>query len=293
MHFSSCLSADAVVFMSLHPSSQPWARQEHSLIEVLRGQVHEEIMRYDCVLAKFLSTNSIEWEAIVAEHRGDLTQGFFRHLNNMTEAGASDPETQEKFRNMATMVMAMVEMHDQAGKDQRAMELAADSLADILQADSLDEADRRMDELAASGGLDPAMMLTMAKAWMSVKESPYTKDEVKEVMFHLYLKSRETAAAQQPPEVRILKHLLTLPEGAEMHEGIEDAFTEGDLSGDEALDFLTTSPARLLRTVEAVLSAYQTQRGKHTLLGETAGLMNPEVIRKLKYIEGYVRKHYT
>lgn len=116
--------------------------------------------------------------------------------------------------------------------------------------------------------------------------------QAKQVMFHLYLKARETAAAQQPAEVRILKHLLTLPEGQELHENIDDAFVEGDLRGTSDLDFLMTTPAKLLATLDAVLNAYQTQKGRHTLLGETASLMNPEVIQKMKYIEGYIRKRY-
>lgn len=40
-----------------------------------------------------------------------------------------------------------------------------------------------MDQLAATGGLDGAMMLTMAKMYTSVKESPYTRDEVRCLAF--------------------------------------------------------------------------------------------------------------
>ena len=42
----------------------------------------------------------------------------------------------------------------------------------------------------------------------SVKESIYTKDEIKDVMAHLNFKMKETTAAQQPLDVRILKYLL-------------------------------------------------------------------------------------
>ena len=41
-----------------------------------------------------------------------------------------------------------------------------------------------------------------------MKESQYTADEIKDVMAHLYFKMKETTARQQPPDVRILKHLL-------------------------------------------------------------------------------------
>lgn len=44
--------------------------------------------------------------------------------------------------------------------------------------ESMEEADKKIEELAANGGLNGAMMLTMAKMYTSVKESAYTKDEV-------------------------------------------------------------------------------------------------------------------
>lgn len=44
--------------------------------------------------------------------------------------------------------------------------------------DSLEEADRKIDELAASGRLDPALLLMMAKAYAGAKETDATREEV-------------------------------------------------------------------------------------------------------------------
>ena len=57
-----------------------------------------------------------------------------------------------------------------------------------MQAKSIEDAELRIDELARSGKLDPALMLTMAKAYASAKDTDYTKEEVKDVMAHLYFK---------------------------------------------------------------------------------------------------------
>jgi hypothetical protein len=46
------------------------------------------------------------------------------------------------------------------------------------QADSMEQADQRIDELAASGRLDPALLLTMARAYAGVKETDITREEV-------------------------------------------------------------------------------------------------------------------
>jgi len=50
------------------------------------------------------------------------------------------------------------------------------------------------------------------------KESQYTKDEIKDVMAHLYFKMKETMAAQQPVDVRILKYLLSMEDPLERRE---------------------------------------------------------------------------
>jgi hypothetical protein len=56
------------------------------------------------------------------------------------------------------------------------------------QVDSLEAADRRIDELADSGSLDPALLLTMAKAYAGARETDLTRTEVKDIMAHLYFK---------------------------------------------------------------------------------------------------------
>lgn len=46
------------------------------------------------------------------------------------------------------------------------------------QVDSLEEADKKIDELAATGKLDPALLLMMAKAYAGSKETDITQEEV-------------------------------------------------------------------------------------------------------------------
>ena len=90
--------------------------------------------------------------------------------------------------------------------------------------ESIEEAEKKIDDLAANGGLDPALLLTMAKAYSGVKESQFTKEEVKDVMYHLYTKAKEKAARQAPKEVRILKHLLSIDDPQQRRAELESAF---------------------------------------------------------------------
>ena len=58
----------------------------------------------------------------------------------------------------------------------------------MLQAESMEAADATIDRLASEGRINPALLLTMAKAYSAAKETDKTKDEVKEIMAHLYFK---------------------------------------------------------------------------------------------------------
>ena len=68
----------------------------------------------------------------------------------------------------------------------------------MVQVDSLQEMDAKIDTMARSGALDPALLLTLAKAHTSVKDTDYTREEVKDVMAHLYFK---VSPAQQPTQL--------------------------------------------------------------------------------------------
>lgn len=70
----------------------------------------------------------------------------------------------------------------------RAQRVTSLSPESWLQVNSIEEADRKIDELAAGGMLSPALLLTMAKAYAGVKETDLTKEEVKDIMAHLYFK---------------------------------------------------------------------------------------------------------
>ena len=57
--------------------------------------------------------------------------------------------------------------------------------------------------------------------------------------------ARESFAAQQPPEVRIMKHLLALDDPAERRAALGDAFTPGAQLATATQDYLTTCAAPL------------------------------------------------
>jgi hypothetical protein len=63
-----------------------------------RPQVHEEVGRYNSVLAKFLAAQTDEWEAVVAQYRGDLQRPFFEHMQCLVTACKDDEERRDKLQ---------------------------------------------------------------------------------------------------------------------------------------------------------------------------------------------------
>lgn len=110
--------------------------------------VHKEIERYDNLVAKFLSTDRLEWDAVVAEHRSSMTPEFFEHLERLILAGQTEPDKQEGFKMMASALVSMVEMYDQAAKDEKSLEFAKDAIQDILEVET--EQNRRVFFIFAS-----------------------------------------------------------------------------------------------------------------------------------------------
>ncbi|KAK9816359.1 hypothetical protein WJX74_002362 [Apatococcus lobatus] len=257
------------------------------------NSVHEELQIYNSLLQRFKDAPRYDWESIVALHRSDLIPSFFEHLENTVGGLSAVPREQAELAEMVAAVEASVAAHDQVSQDKDTMLDANASFSELLQAESMEAADATIDKLASDGRLNPALLLTMAKAYSAARETDYTKEEVKDVMAHLYFKAKEKFASEQPAEVRILKHLLTMEDPGQQRASCEEAFKPGAEVQTDKEDFLSTTPERLLTTMDAVLQAFDSQRGKSTMAGEAAGLMHPDVINRMRMLQQLVRQHFT
>lgn len=255
-------------------------------------EVHEETLQYRNLVQRFRDSQAEEWEGIVAAQRAALTSEFFAFLESLAKAAASNQQEQDELVTVLSRVAALVTAFDAVEADTDAMQGAAQKFQSLLEAGSLDEMDSKIDQMAATGQIDPALMLMMAKAYQGTRDTDITREEVKDIMAHLYFKAKESFAAQQPPEVRIMKHLLALDDPRERSVALEEAFQPGPEVSTGELDYLCTTPERLMVAMSAVLSAYESQRGKTSLVGEAAALMNPQVIQRLQELQGIVRKKY-
>ena len=246
------------------------------------------------------ATREADAEAAVAAKRGESGATNDRATSDVKTArveeirsDAAADEARDGLARLASRLLSICEAFDEATKDTETLENAAENFQELLQVETLEEMNQKIDEMAVEGKLDPALVLTAAKAYMSVKESPMVEEEVKDVMAHLYFKMKETMGRQQPKEVRILKHLLAVGDDPrDIRNGLEEAFTPGPELTTEDEDFLFCEAPALLATIDAVLKAYEQQQGKASITGQAAELMQPEVIEKLRQIKGQIEGNF-
>lgn len=261
--------------------------------EVLRRSLktlEKEIQRQKELLRTFLETHSTMWESLVVQHRTELNDNFFQFLTDVRD-GSIDREVQDGIATLYTKLLTLCEIHDAVTKDEQIMAAASQEFTDVLNVESLGEAEAKIDKMAAEGRLSPAFMLTMAKAWAGAKESDMTRDEVKDVLAHLYFRARDNMARQQPKEARILKYLLTLEDKVELRTRLTEAFTEAPEYETSTEDYLCTTPDKLLKVVDAVLQAYRTQ-GRSPMIKDAAGLMRPDTIKKIEELRAIIMSDY-
>ena len=274
--------------------------------------VNQEMSEYAALVQKFREAPSREWESLVALHRNSLGTDFFGYIELKVSAitaaaAAAGKDSSREAENLAALgaqLAVLVEAHDRILADESALDAAAERFSELLQAESMDAAETKLDELAASGKLDPALLLTMAKAYAGVKETDITKEEVKDIMAHLYFKAKETFARQAPVEARILKFLLSVESTKDRMALMEQAFMPGGELSSEDKDFLSTTPQALLNTIENVLAVYDNTSGSpsgnasatsstnQSMASQAASLMNPEVIVALREMQQAIRKQF-
>lgn len=262
--------------------------------------VSEELSQHAELVETFRAAPSREWESMVTRHRPALGADFFGYLELRIRASASkaagdgrqESREAEALAALAAQVAALVEAHDRVVQDETALEAAEARFASLLSAESMEAAEAQIDALAGAGKIDPALLLTMARAYAGVKETDKTREEVKDIMAHLYFKAKESFAAQAPPEARILKFLLSVDDPGQRAALLEQALQPGAELSTSSEDYLHTSPPVLLNTIENVLAVYEGGRGGGTMAGQAAELMNPEVIQRMRELQQLIRKRF-
>ncbi|XP_021284511.1 uncharacterized protein At4g37920, chloroplastic [Herrania umbratica] len=265
---------------------------KHKLLRLGRKlkEIDEDVQRHNELL-EVVKVASSEVSEIVARRRKDFTKEFFAHLHTVAESYYDNPTEQTALANLGNACLAAVQAYDTATESIEAINAAELKFQDIINSPSLDVACQKIDSLAAKNQLDSALVLMITKAWSAAKESNMTKDEVKDILYHLYMTARGNLQRLLPKEIRIVKYLLAIEDPEERLCALNDAFTPGEELEGKDLDNLYTTPEKLHTLMRAVVDAYNfSQEG--TLLREARDLMNPKIIEKLEELIKVVEKSF-
>lgn len=267
--------------------------KKHSLLRLGRKlkEIDEDVKRHNELLEVIKGTPPADISAVVAKRQKDFTKEFFVHLHTVAESYHDNPTEQNALAKLGNMCLAAVQTYDTASESIEALNAAELKFQDILNSPSLDVACRKIDSLAEKNQLDSALVLMITKAWSAAKESNMTKDEVKDVLFHLYTTARGNLQRLMPKEIRILKYLLTIEDPEEKMSALKDAFTPGDEIEGKDVDCLYTTPEKLHTWMQTVVDAFHFSR-EGTLIREARDLMNPKIIQKLEELKKLVQDNF-
>ncbi|CAN0900755.1 Uncharacterized protein At4g37920 [Linum grandiflorum] len=267
--------------------------KKHNLLRLSRKlkEVDEDVQRHNELLAAIRKAPS-ELSEIVARRRKDFTEEFFVHLFAVAQSYSHDKAEQNAaLEKLGNDCLAVVQVYDSRVEETEAITTAELKLQDIINSPSLDAACRKIDNLAQKNQLDSALVLMITKAWSDAKETNMTKEEAKDILYHLYKTSMENIQMSMPKDVRIAKHLLKIQDPTERLCALNDAFSPPEKLEENDEDCLYTTPEKLHSWMKTVVDAYHHSE-EGTLLREGRDLMNPNTIVKLEDLIKVVEDHF-
>ncbi|PNH08823.1 hypothetical protein TSOC_004608 [Tetrabaena socialis] len=256
--------------------------------------VSDEVSRYNRVLLKLAEAADDEWDAVVAAYRGDLQKPFFEHMQCLMAAEKDDPSRLDQLVLINTRLVALVANYDAVAADPDKLDAAAEVYRDLLSSiSSVEDLDKRMAELSASGRIDPAFLQISAKAYGAARDTNMTKDEAKWVAYKLYRTARDYFDRQQPAEKRIIEYIITITDPTERRNMLEKAITPGPVRATETHDYLYSTPQRMFLVLDNTLRAYSAMRdGAASNLNTPEAAVLPRKVRVMMELRDELMRRY-
>ncbi|KAK9096801.1 hypothetical protein Sjap_022298 [Stephania japonica] len=253
-------------------------------------EVDEDVQRHNELL-EAIKSSPLEIGELVSRRRKDFTKEFFVHLHAVAESYYDNPIEQNAMAKLGNACLAAVQDCDNASESMEALHAAELKFQDIINSPTLDAACKKIDSLAEKNQLDSTLVLMITKAWSAAKDSNMMKEEVKDILYHLYVTARGNLQRLVPKEIRIIKYLLTIEDTEQQLASLRDAFTPGDELEGKDVDCLYTTPEKLRGWITTVVDAYNLSR-EGTLIKEAKDLMNPKIIQRMEELKKVVEKNF-
>jgi len=219
---------------------------------------HEEVFECRALWKQIRETKDSELESFISANKERIvSNGFFEYMKDMLGRTVhNDDASQEEKLAVENLVNRVQDLLQDVsmGID----EGVRNNMANIINAQSKEEAKKEIDKLAESGDLDPRYLALMNKAYGSGRDTWWTKDDHEETTLYMYEQMRQSMRKQQPLEIRLLKYVLAFPTPRERKEALEEVLTPGVRFDDEGwLTAETTTPEAMLARTEDLIRKYR------------------------------------
>ncbi|KAK9910575.1 hypothetical protein M0R45_034531 [Rubus argutus] len=272
-----------------HAESDP--TMEEKLVSMGRKvkKIDDEMERHSELL-KEIQDNPTDVNAIVARRRKDFTEEFFRHLNLLSEV-YDGLEDRDAMARLGARCLSAVSAYDNTLEYVDTLDMAQAKFDDILDSPSIDVACEKIKSLAKAKELDSSLVLLINSAWASAKESTTMKNEVKDIMFHLYKATKSSLRSIVTKEIKLLKHLLNITDPEERFSALATAFCPGDDNEAKDPKAIYTTPKELHKWIKIMLDAYHLN-AEETDLREAKQMTQPVVIQRLFILKETIEEEY-
>ncbi|WOK95232.1 hypothetical protein Cni_G03939 [Canna indica] len=241
-------------------------------------------------LLKEIQENPLDINAIVAKRRKDFTGDFFRHLNLLQDA-LDSLDDRDGIARLGAKCLCAVSAFDSAMEQLETLDATQSKFDDILNSSSLDEACEKIRRLAKAKELDSSLILLINRAWAAAKESTTMRNEVKDIMYHIYMTTRRSLKSIAPPEIKLLKYLLNITDPEERFSALATVFSPGDDHDAKDPNAFYTTPKELHKWIKIMLDAYHLNKEETDLI-EARQMGDPVVIQRLFILKETIEEEY-
>lgn len=252
-------------------------------------KIDDEIEKHTDLLQE-IRDNPMDFNAVVARRRKDFTGEFFQHLNVVAET-YDGLEDRDAMSRLGAKCLSAVRAYDNALEQLDTLDVAQSKFDDILNSPSLDAACEKIKHLAKAKELDSSLILLINRAWVAAKDSTTLKNEVRDIMYHIYKATNKSLKSMAPPEMKLLKHLLNITDPEERFSALATAFSPGDEHVAKDVDALYTTPKELHKWSKILLDAYQLNKEESDLM-EVRQMNDPMVIQRLFVLKETIEEEY-
>jgi len=175
--------------------------------------------------------------------------------------------------------------------EQLDIESAQSKFDDILNSSSLEDACDKIKSLAKAKELDSSLILLINRAWAAAKDSTTMKDKVKDIMYHIYITTKESLKSISPPEMKLIKYLLNIEDPEERFGALATAFSPGDEREAKDEDALYTTPNELHKWIKMMLDSYHLNK-EETDFVDARTMSDPVIIQRLSLLKETIEEEY-